>query len=135
MDNIRNRSRLKKLRKILHKVNSYAGSMKEMEDSALQAKTAEFRERLRQGETMDQLLPEAYAVVREASGRVLGMYPYDTQVLGGITLHQGRIAEMKTGEGKTLVASMPLYLNALTGKGCILVTTNSYLAVRDGTQL
>ena len=135
MNNIRNRSRLKKLRKILHKVNSYAGSMKEMEDSVLQAKTAEFRERLRQGETLDQLLPEAYAVVREASGRVLGMYPYDTQVLGGITLHQGRIAEMKTGEGKTLVASMPLYLNALTGKGCILVTTNSYLAVRDGTQL
>ena len=135
MDSFRNARRLRKLRKILYQVNRYKETMAQMQDEELRAKTDEFRGRLQNGETLDHLLPEAYAVVREASKRVLQMYPYDTQVLGGIALHQGRIAEMKTGEGKTLVASMPLYLNALTGRGCILVTTNSYLAVRDGTQL
>lgn len=135
MENLRNRSRLRQVQKILCQVNSYAEKVSRMEDNELSGKTAEFKERLSQGEGLDELLPEAYAVAREAAKRTLGMFPYDTQVMGGIVLHQGRIAEMKTGEGKTLVASMPLYLNALTGRSCILVTTNSYLAERDGKLL
>lgn len=127
--------RQNELRKILYQVNAQAEAMRQLKDEELSAKTGQFRQRLSEGESLDALLPEAYAVVREASKRILGMYPYDTQVLGGVALHQERIAEMKTGEGKTLVASMPLYLNALTGRSCILVTTNSYLAIRDGTQL
>ncbi len=135
MNQITNSTEVRKLRRIVEKVNSLAEEMKALSNEALRAKTDEFKARLSAGETLDDLLPEAFAVCREASGRVLGMFPYDVQVMGGIVLHQGRIAEMKTGEGKTLVAALPLYLNALTGKGCILVTTNSYLAVRDGQQM
>ena len=98
---------------------------------ALQAKTVEFRERLADGATLDQLLPEAFAVCREASRRVLGMRHYDVQLIGGMVLHSGRIAEMRTGEGKTLVATLPVYLNALAGKGVHVVTVNDYLARRD----
>ena len=94
----------------------------------LQAKTPEFKTRLQSGETLDDILPEAFAAVREAAGRVLGLYPYRVQLIGGIVLHQGRIAEMKTGEGKTLVATLPAYLNALTGNGVHIVTVNDYLA-------
>ena len=102
--------------------------MTALSDSSLQAKTFEFKERLQKGETLDDLLPEAFAVVREASRRVLGMRHFDVQLLGGIVLHRGDIAEMKTGEGKTLVATLPVYLNALTGKGAHVVTVNDYLA-------
>lgn len=106
-----------------------------LSDAELAAKTAWFKERLRQGETLDGLMVEAFATVREAARRVLGQFPYDVQVMGAIALHQGHIAEMKTGEGKTLTATMPLYLNALTGQGAILVTTNDYLAERDGQEM
>lgn len=126
-----NQMRLKRLRKILHQVNSYSDAYAQLEDVALQAKTAEFQKAIRAGTSLSQLLPEAYAVIREASRRVLGMYPKDVQVLGAIVLHEGNIAEMQTGEGKTLTATMPLYLNALTGKGAYLITTNDYLARRD----
>ena len=102
-----------------------------MTDGELQHKTAEFKERLAKKATLDELLPEAFAAIREAAKRVLGMFPYDVQVLGGIIMHGGNIAEMKTGEGKTLTAVMPLYLNALSGKSTILVTPNEYLAQRD----
>ncbi|PTF69526.1 accessory Sec system translocase SecA2 [Staphylococcus chromogenes] len=126
-----NQMRLKRLRKILHQVNSYSDAYAQLEDAALQAKTAEFQKVIQAGTSLSQLLPEAYAVIREASRRVLGMYPKDVQVLGAIVLHEGNIAEMQTGEGKTLTATMPLYLNALTGKGAYLITTNDYLARRD----
>lgn len=109
--------------------------MRVLSDDQLALKTDEFRKRLQEGESLDQLLPEVYAVVREVDYRVLGMFPYDVQVLGAIVLHQGNLAEMKTGEGKTLTATMPLYLNALSGKGTYLVTTNSYLAVRDAEEM
>ncbi len=135
MSTSQNRSRLRHVESTLKKINRRAAETEKLSDSQLQSKTIEFKERMQMGENLDDLLPEAYAVVREAAKRVLGMYPYDTQVMGAIVLHEGKIAEMKTGEGKTLVASMPLYLNALTGRGCMLVTTNSYLAVRDGSQL
>ena len=105
--------------------------MSKLSDGELQAKTAEFRQRLAQGATLDDLLPEAFAVVREAARRTLGMRHFDVQLMGGIVLHQGRIAEMKTGEGKTLVATLPVYLNALTGRGVHVVTVNDYLARRD----
>lgn len=121
--------------RILAKVNALSGEMERLSDADLQAVTGKLRGELRNGAALDSLLPRAFAAMREASKRVLGKFPYDVQVLGGIALHQGKIAEMKTGEGKTLVATMPLYLNALTGKGCILVTTNSYLAARDGEEL
>ena len=104
---------------------------KKLTDAELQAKTPEFKARLTQGETLDDILPEAFATVREAADRVLGMRPYPVQLVGGIVLHQGRIAEMKTGEGKTLVATLPAYLNALTGEGVHIVTVNDYLAKRD----
>lgn len=126
-----NDMRLKRLHKILKKVNRYRDTFAEMSDTALQAKTAEFKQAVDQGVSLTDLLPEAYAVLREASQRVLGMYPKDVQVLGAIVLHEGNIAEMQTGEGKTLTATMPLYLNALTGKGAYLITTNDYLARRD----
>ncbi|UXS68015.1 accessory Sec system translocase SecA2 [Staphylococcus chromogenes] len=126
-----NQMRLKRLRKILHQVNSYSDAYAQLEDATLQAKTAEFQKAIQAGTSLSQLLPEAYAVIREASRRVLGMYPKDVQVLGAIVLHEGNIAEMQTGEGKTLTATMPLYLNALTGKGAYLITTNDYLARRD----
>ncbi|QHW35951.1 accessory Sec system translocase SecA2 [Staphylococcus ursi] len=127
-----NRMRLKQLTKMLKKVNRYCEMMVQYSDAELQQKTAMFKQQLRNGEvTLTDLLPEAYAVVREASRRVLGMYHKDVQVLGAIVMHQGNIAEMQTGEGKTLTATMPLYLNALTGKAVFLITTNDYLAARD----
>lgn len=127
--------RLKKIKLILNKVNAQASSMARLTDEELRQKTIEFRERYLSGESLDSLLPEAFAVAREADKRVLGMYPYDEQVMGAIVLHQGNVAEMKTGEGKTLVATMALYLNAISGKGAILVTNNSYLARRDGEEM
>ena len=126
-----NQMRLKRLRKILNQVNTYSETYAQLEDATLQAKTIEFQKAIQAGTPLSQLLPEAYAVIREASQRVLGMYPKDVQVLGAIVLHEGHIAEMQTGEGKTLTATMPLYLNALTGKGAFLITTNDYLARRD----
>lgn len=109
--------------------------MRKMSDAQLQNQTQIFREFLKKGKTLEDILPEAFATVREADYRVLGLYPYDVQVLGAIMLSQGSIAEMKTGEGKTLVATMPLYLNGLTGKGAMLVTPNGYLAARDEKDL
>ena len=126
-----NERELRRLGRIVGQINALEGDMKKLSDGELQAKTAECKGRLSRGETLDQLLPEAFAVVREASRRVLGMRHFDVQVLGGIVLHQGRIAEMKTGEGKTLVATLPAYLNALAGKGVHIVTVNDYLARRD----
>ncbi len=129
------KKRLRRLNRILDQVNSYAGAMSRLSDGSLKEKTNEFKERYQAGESLDDLLPEAYAAVREAAKRVLGMYPYDVQVIGAIVLHEGNIAEMKTGEGKTLTATMPLYLNALTGKGVILVTVNDYLSRRDAEDM
>lgn len=127
-----NQMRLNRLQKTLRKINNYSEMMKSYSDEQLQDKTKTFQQQLANNQaTLDDLLPEAYAVVREASWRVLGMYPKDVQVLGAITLHEGDIAEMQTGEGKTLTATMPLYLNALTKKGAYLITTNDYLAKRD----
>lgn len=122
---------IKRIRPILNKVLSYEEEYKALSDSELRAKTDEFRERINNGETLDQLLPEAFAVCREAADRVLSMRHFPVQILGGIILHQGRISEMKTGEGKTLVATLPAYLNALSGKGVHIVTVNDYLAKRD----
>ena len=122
---------LRVVKKILKKVNSHAEEMSKLSDNQLKDKTQQFKKRLKQGETLDNILPEAFAAIREADKRVLGMFPYDVQVMGGIVLHQGNIAEMKTGEGKTLTATMPMYLNALSGESIILVTTNEYLANRD----
>ena len=122
---------LKSIYPIVDKIEAMAEEYKAMTDAQLQHKTVEFKERLNNGETLDDILPEAFATVREASDRVLGMRPYRVQLVGGIVLHQGRIAEMKTGEGKTLVATLPAYLNALTGKGVHIVTVNDYLARRD----
>ena len=127
--------KLKKLYKILHRVRSYGERMSALSDEELAHLTVEFKERLAQGETLDDVLPEAFAAVCEADYRVLGLAPFDVQVLGGIALHQGCLAEMNTGEGKTLSATMPLYLNALTGKSTILVTANEYLAFRAELQL
>ena len=122
---------LRVVKKILKKVNHYADEMASLSDNQLKDKTKQFRKRVKNGESLDSILPEAFAAMREADKRVLGMFPYDVQVMGGIVLHQGNIAEMKTGEGKTLTATMPLYLNALSGESVILVTTNDYLANRD----
>ena len=109
--------------------------MKLLDDGELSHLTVEFKERLAGGESLDALLPEAFAAICEADERILGMAPYDVQILGGIALHKGYLAEMNTGEGKTLVATMPLYLNALTGKSVILVTVNDYLAKRDAEEM
>ena len=122
---------LKSIYPIVDKIEAMADKYKAMSDAELQAKTPEFKTRLQSGETLDDILPEAFATVREASRRVLGLYPYRVQLVGGVVLHQGRIAEMKTGEGKTLVATLPAYLNALTGNGVHIVTVNDYLAKRD----
>ncbi|HCX44932.1 MAG TPA: preprotein translocase subunit SecA [Oscillibacter sp.] len=122
---------LKKIYPIADKIEALEEEYKALTDAQLQAKTAEFKERLQNGETTDDILPEAFATVREAADRVLGLRPYRVQLIGGIVLHQGRIAEMKTGEGKTLVATLPAYLNALTGQGVHIVTVNDYLAKRD----
>ncbi|RYM05916.1 preprotein translocase subunit SecA [Sporolactobacillus sp. THM7-7] len=124
-----------KIEKLARVIDGMADEMKALSDDELQAKTPEFKERLANGETLNDILPEAYAVVREASDRILGLRPFFVQLIGAIALHQGNIAEMKTGEGKTLVATMPLYLNALEGKGVHLVTVNDYLASRDAEQL
>ena len=126
---------LKRFEKIADQVESYADQMAALSDEELQAKTPEFRSRIEKGESLDDLLPEAFAVSREASKRVLGLYPFRVQILGGIALHRGNIAEMMTGEGKTLTATMPVYLNALSGKGVHVVTVNEYLASRDETEM
>ncbi|MBR2654791.1 MAG: preprotein translocase subunit SecA, partial [Lachnospiraceae bacterium] len=122
---------LKRVEPIVKKIESYRPQMLELSDEELKAKTPEFKARLKNGETLDDLLPEAYAVCREAARRVLGMEHFHVQLVGGVILHQGRIAEMKTGEGKTLVCTLPAYLNALEGKGVCVVTVNDYLANRD----
>ena len=127
----RNDRLLRQFQKNVARINALEPELERLNDRALQAKTTEFKERLAQGATLDQILPEAFAVCREASRRVLGMRHYDVQLVGGMVLHSGRIAEMRTGEGKTLVATLPMYLNALAGKGAHLVTVNDYLARRD----
>lgn len=126
-----NERELKSIYPIVDRINQLEASIKPLSDTELRAKTNEFKERLNQGETLDQLLPESFAVVREAAWRAIGQRHYDVQLIGGITLHRGRIAEMRTGEGKTLVATLPCYLNALTGKGVHVITVNDYLARRD----
>ena len=125
----------RKLEKMADRVFSYADEMAALSDEQLQAKTTEFKERYSKGESLDDLLYEAYAVVREAARRVLGLYPYKVQVMGGIVLHNGDVPEMRTGEGKTLTATMPVYLNALSGKGVHVVTVNEYLTTRDATEM
>lgn len=125
----------RKLEKMADRVFSYADEMAALSDEQLQAKTTEFKERYSKGETLDDLLYEAYAVVREGARRVLGLYPYKVQVMGGIVLHNGDVPEMRTGEGKTLTATMPVYLNALSGKGVHVVTVNEYLTTRDATEM
>ena len=122
---------LKAIYPIVDKIDALENEYRALTDAELRAKTDAFRARFGQGETLDALLPEAFATVREAADRVLGMRHYRVQLIGGIVLHQGRIAEMKTGEGKTLVATLPAYLNAIAGKGVHIVTVNDYLAKRD----
>jgi preprotein translocase subunit SecA len=126
-----NEREIKRLNKTVEAIEALEGRMKALSDEQLRQKTDEFKKRLAAGETLDDLLVEAFAVVREASVRVLNMRHFPVQLMGGIVLHQGRIAEMKTGEGKTLVATLPGYLNALAGKGVHIVTVNDYLATRD----
>ena len=126
-----NEKEIKRMMKYVEQINTFEPAMHKLSDSSLSAKTVEFRRRLEKGETLDDLLPEAFAVVREASRRVLGMRHFDVQLLGGVTLHEGNIAEMRTGEGKTLVGTLATYLNALTGEGVHVVTVNDYLAKRD----
>ncbi|MEL3960263.1 preprotein translocase subunit SecA [Lysinibacillus endophyticus] len=130
-----NKKEIKKLNKIADQVEALASQMEQLSDENLKAKTVEFKERYQNGETLEQLLPEAFAVCREASRRVLGMYPFRVQIMGAATLNDGNIAEMKTGEGKTLTATMAVYLNAITGKGVHVVTVNEYLASRDASQM
>ncbi|RHW40188.1 preprotein translocase subunit SecA [Lysinibacillus yapensis] len=130
-----NKREVKKLNKIADKVEAFASQMEQLKDEDLKEKTIEFKERYQNGETVDQLLPEAFAVCREAARRVLGMYPYRVQIMGAATLNEGNIAEMKTGEGKTLTATMAVYLNAITGKGVHVVTVNEYLVTRDATEM
>ena len=127
----KNERELKRMNKVVLRINALEPDMQKLSDEQLKAKTTEFRERFQQGETLDQLLPEAFATVREAGRRVLGMRHFDVQLIGGMTLHEGRIAEMRTGEGKTLVSTLPSYLHALAGKGVHIVTVNDYLASRD----
>ena len=127
----RNERVLKQLSKVVARINALEPEMQKLDDDALRTKTAEFKQRIAGGESLDKILPEAFAVVREASRRVLGLRHYDVQLIGGMVLHQGKIAEMRTGEGKTLVATLPVYLNALEGKGVHVVTVNDYLAKRD----
>ena len=126
-----NTRELKRLQPIVEQINALEPRISALTDDQLTAKTDEFREQLAQGKTLDDIFPEAFAVVRETSKRKLGQRHFDVQLIGGIVLHQGKIAEMKTGEGKTLTATLPLYLNALAGKGAHLVTVNDYLARRD----
>ncbi|MBM3176326.1 MAG: preprotein translocase subunit SecA, partial [Chloroflexi bacterium] len=126
-----NEKEIKRLQPTINQINSLEPDFQKLSDAELRAKTVEFKSRLKDGETLDDLLPEAFAATREAASRTIGQRHYDVQLMGGIVLHQGKIAEMKTGEGKTLVATLPLYLKALTGQGCHLVTVNDYLARRD----
>ena len=127
----KNEREVKKLQPIVDVINSLEPEMKKLTNEEMKAKTLEFKERLKKGETLDDLLPEAFALVREASVRTIGQRHYDVQLIGGMSLHYGRIAEMRTGEGKTLVATLPVYLNALTGEGVHVVTVNDFLAERD----
>ncbi|MBW1759575.1 MAG: preprotein translocase subunit SecA, partial [Deltaproteobacteria bacterium] len=127
----KNERELKKFNPVVEKINAMEPEFRAMSDEQLMARTALFKDRLEYGESLDDLLPEAFATVREASVRVLEMRHFDVQLIGGIILHQGKIAEMKTGEGKTLVSTLPAYLNALTGKGVHIITVNDYLATRD----
>lgn len=122
---------LKRIKPIIDKIESLRDEYNNMSDDEVKAKTLEFKERLKKGETLDDILPEAFATVREAGRRALGMEHYRVQLIGGLILHQGRIAEMRTGEGKTLVSTLPAYLNALEEKGVLIVTVNDYLAKRD----
>ena len=126
-----NERELKKIYPILEEVNSLEPRYQEMSDEEMRAETPRFKERLAAGETLDDILPEAFALVREAGRRFLNMRHFGVQIIGGVILHQGKIAEMKTGEGKTLVATLPAYLNALTGEGVHIITVNDYLARRD----
>ena len=130
-----NEKEIKNIRVIVDKINSPAPAPARPRPANLAAKTSEFNVRLQKGETLDDILPEAFAVVREASRRVTGMRHFDVQLIGGVVLHRGKIAEMRTGEGKTLVATAPVYLNALTGKGVHVVTVNDYLARRDSEDM
>lgn len=130
-----NKREIKRLEKKANQIESLAADMEKLSDDQLRQKTEEFKQRYQNGETLDDLLVEAFAVVREGAKRVLGLYPYHVQLMGGITLHEGNIAEMKTGEGKTLTATMPVYLNALSGKGVHVVTVNEYLASRDASEM
>ncbi|HET6598905.1 MAG TPA: DEAD/DEAH box helicase, partial [Burkholderiaceae bacterium] len=127
----RNDRLLKRNRQVVARINALEPQFEALDDAQLKAKSDEFRERFAKGEALDKLLPEAFAVVREGSKRVLKMRHFDVQIMGGITLHRGKIAEMRTGEGKTLMATLPVYLNAITGQGVHLVTVNDYLARRD----
>ena len=129
------RRELRRINKIASKVESYAKPMTDLSDDQLKAKTNEFRQRYQKGESLDDMLPEAFAVAREGAKRVLGLYPFHVQIMGGIVLHEGNIAEMKTGEGKTLTATMPVYLNAISGKGVHVITVNEYLSKRDATEM
>ena len=122
---------VKRIMPLVKKINDLEPEIQKLTDSELKEKTTYFKKLLSEGKTLDDILPEAFAVVREAAKRVIGMRHFDVQLIGGIILHQGRIAEMKTGEGKTLVATLPAYLNALTGKGVHIITVNDYLAKRD----
>ncbi|MCS0654713.1 preprotein translocase subunit SecA [Cytobacillus firmus] len=130
-----NKREIKRLTKMAEEIDALASDMEKLSDEQLREKTEEFKARYQKGATVDDLLTEAFAVVREAAKRVLGLYPYPVQLMGGISLHDGNISEMKTGEGKTLTATMPVYLNALTGKGVHVVTVNEYLASRDATEM
>lgn len=130
-----NKRDIKKLTKIADKIELLADETAALSDEQLKGKTEEFKARFQKGETLDDLLVEAFAVVREAAKRVLGLYPYPVQLMGGASLHEGNISEMKTGEGKTLTATMPVYLNALSGKGVHVVTVNEYLATRDAAEM
>src|SRR5690606_10774622 len=127
----KNEREIKRMSKAVGAINALEPQMQALSDEQLREKTQEFRDRLEKGETLDQLLPEAFAVVREAGKRVMNMRHFDVQMIGGMALHSGKIAEMRTGEGKTLVSTLPAYLNALTGKGVHVVTVNDYLAARD----
>ena len=131
----RSQREVKRIMPLVDKIESLRPEMQKLSDEELKGKTREFKKRLEEGETLDDLLPEAFAVVREAGKRVLGMEHFRVQLIGGIILHQGRIAEMRTGEGKTLVATLPSYLNALEGKGVHIVTVNDYLAKRDADEM
>jgi preprotein translocase subunit SecA len=126
---------IKRLDKLATKVESYEEEYAALSDEELQAKTPEFKERYQNGESLDDLLPEAFGVVREGAKRVLGLFPYHVQIMGGIVLHDGDIPEMRTGEGKTLTATMPVYLNAITGLGVHVVTVNEYLSTRDASEM